>query len=109
MNFPDGIAKNVTHVGNINLTSKLVLKEVLYIPCFKFNLLSVNKLSNHTQVTFTFYPTHCLLQDLKIEVIFLAKGTVIGSLYVVDSFFYNSSVLSNNTDDVIACNNIVNC
>lgn len=61
VNLPDGSIKLVTRIGNIQLTPKLILKETLYTPCFRFNLLSVNKLSNHVHIKVIFYPTYCIL------------------------------------------------
>lgn len=82
--LPDGSIKNVTHTCDV-LTSRLVLQNTLYVPCFKFNLMSFDKLAAITQVKFTFFPSYCLLQDLKTDET-LAKGKVIGNLYVFDNF-----------------------
>lgn len=40
--LPNGDLVNVVGIGNINLGSHMVLTDVLYIPQFKFNLLSVS-------------------------------------------------------------------
>lgn len=40
--FPDGSHKLVTHSGHIHLSASLILLDVLYIPSFKYNLLSIS-------------------------------------------------------------------
>jgi len=42
--LPDGSIKKVTLEGNVKLNDNLPLSTVLYVPEFKFNLLSVTKL-----------------------------------------------------------------
>lgn len=69
-------------MSSIKLTPNLILQNALYIPNFRFNLISVNKLVTMTQAKFVFYPTHCLLQDLMTEEN-LIEGKVIGNLYVL--------------------------
>lgn len=54
VNLPDGSTKNVTKIGNVRLTTKLILNEVLYTPYFEFNLMSVNKAAKHSTVKFIF-------------------------------------------------------
>lgn len=41
-----------------------MLNEVLYIPSFKYNLLSVPKLTKDNNCIVIFYPTLCIIQDL---------------------------------------------
>lgn len=41
--LPDGSMKLVRNVGNVRISDKLLLYDVLYIPDFKHNLLSVSK------------------------------------------------------------------
>ena len=44
LNLPNGKTAVITHVGDKKLENNLVLKNVLLVPEFKHNLLSVNKL-----------------------------------------------------------------
>lgn len=44
INLPTGETSQITHTGNVSLNNSLELKNVLYIPTFKHNLLSVNNL-----------------------------------------------------------------
>ena len=41
----DGSIKIVHHVGNVTLHPRIVLLETLHVPSFKFNLLSMHKLT----------------------------------------------------------------
>lgn len=91
--LPDNIIKQVTHEGNVNLNTDLHLKNVLYVPSFKFNLISVHKLTSATQASFIFYPTYCLLQDQRTKQILL-KGRAVGSLYVFDNAFMINVITS---------------
>lgn len=59
--LPSGSVKPVTHTYLIELNSRLILKNVLHVPDFKCNLLSVKTLVRSIQIVFTFYPTHCIL------------------------------------------------
>lgn len=63
INLPNGDTTCITHVGNIQLSCGLKLLNVLYVPNFHHNLLSIHKLAkdNHCEVTFS--PTSCVLFD----------------------------------------------
>lgn len=43
--LPDGNTKSVTHEGTVKLTPDVTLQNVLYIHSFKFNPISVSKLT----------------------------------------------------------------
>jgi len=62
--LPDGSVKNVTLGGNVKLDNNITLSKVLYVPEFKFNLLSVTKLLTQQNLCLYIYPTECLFQDL---------------------------------------------
>ncbi|KAL4554948.1 hypothetical protein LXL04_037557 [Taraxacum kok-saghyz] len=80
----DGSMKPVTHIGLIEFNSKFNLKDVLHVPDFKCNLLSVKCLATTTKIVFKFYSTHCVLQDLETSEI-VAQGKILGNLYVLDN------------------------
>ncbi|XP_074299714.1 uncharacterized protein LOC141630869 [Silene latifolia] len=72
--LPDGTIKLVHKVGDIILTSAIQLKDVLVVPDFKRNLLSVSKLIQHTPMIVLFTSEYCAFQDLtKKRVLGLAK------------------------------------
>lgn len=73
--LPDGSIKIVKTVGNVRLNHLLEFNEVLYVPAFKYNLLSVGKLVNTHKLTANFFPTHCVFQNPSTKLIGqLAKG-----------------------------------
>lgn len=58
------------------------MTNVFYVPNFKFNLISVHKLTTATQSKFILCQSHCQLQDLR-TICVLLEGKAIGSLYIV--------------------------
>ena len=81
--LPDGTLKPATIMGNIPLTSTLTLQSVLYIPDFKYNLLSVDKFLTDNHYCGIFYPSHCVFQDLSTKIT-VAVGQKAGGLYILD-------------------------
>ncbi|KAH0675256.1 hypothetical protein KY285_023057 [Solanum tuberosum] len=62
--LPNGESTEITHVGNSHLAGGDVLKDVLCVPTFKFNLLSVSKATKQLNCCASFYPDFCTFQDL---------------------------------------------
>ena len=58
--LPDGALKQVSIIGKTPLNSQLTLHNALYVPGFKFNLLSVSKLLPNCSLCALFYPDKCL-------------------------------------------------
>nr|GEU61051.1 hypothetical protein [Tanacetum cinerariifolium] len=76
VHLPDGTTKIVKLVGHIQLTLTLLLVDVIYVPEFKFNLLSVGKLLNIQNYFAQFFPSYCVFQDLSTkEVVDIGKGS----------------------------------
>ena len=63
ISLPDGTMKTVKHIGNVKLSSYLVLTNVLYIPEFRFNLLSIPKLVIQQNISVIFNRDECFFQD----------------------------------------------
>lgn len=57
INLPYGHTSDISHKGTITLSNNLVLKEVLYVPTFKHNLLSITKLRSDNDCFITFTTT----------------------------------------------------
>lgn len=91
IHLPDGSMKNVIKTGDINFSS-LILKDTLYLPSFKHNLLSVNKLTKTNSVYCLFCPNFYLLQDLRSKKL-VAVGKVVGNLYILHQFSFSSSII----------------
>ncbi|KAF7843553.1 Retrovirus-related Pol polyprotein from transposon TNT 1-94 [Senna tora] len=84
MHLPTGHTVNVLETGSVRIKAEIELTNVLYIPSFKYNLLSVNRLAKDLNMNVIFDSQQCLIQDLKTRRI-LAKGKVDGNLYLLDN------------------------
>ncbi|KAG8391436.1 hypothetical protein BUALT_Bualt01G0187600 [Buddleja alternifolia] len=64
VHLPNGTTTNVTHTGNIILNPYITLHNVLYVPGFKHNLLSISKLCNDSNISLLFTSNHALCRAL---------------------------------------------
>lgn len=64
----------------MELPNSLTLRNVLCVPNFKHNLLSVNKLIKDSQCEVVIYGTHCVIRDIKSKKI-KGLGKVKNGLY----------------------------
>ena len=62
--LPNGESVVVTHVSTIQLSSHITLTNVLYVPYFSFNLLSVSSMTKTQSLCLVFLSAHCFIQDL---------------------------------------------
>ena len=69
--------------GDIKLGEKLILKDVLYIPGFKFNLLSDSALTTNSSLVVLFSDPDFVIQDLRIKET-IGKGKRWNNLYVLE-------------------------
>lgn len=63
LHLPNGEMSIVTHIGKVTLSQNIVLKDVLVVPTFNCNLLSIPYLTKNTSFTVLFSSNKCLLQD----------------------------------------------
>ena len=63
--LPNGDMAKVTHIGTVQLSSTLVLDNVLCIPSFSFNLISISKLTQNPSSCCIFLSQYCFIQDLQ--------------------------------------------
>lgn len=82
--LPDGSSKAVHTVGDVQLNEDLILKDVLYVPEFKYNLLSVSKLVCEGKLSAHFHKEFCVLQD-HLSKRYLAIGRSQGGLFRIKS------------------------
>ena len=59
--LPNGETALVTHIGSICISENLVLTNVLYVPSFSFNLLSVSQLTKKMHCCLIFLSTFCFI------------------------------------------------
>ncbi|KAF7833270.1 putative retroelement pol polyprotein [Senna tora] len=84
VNLPNGSVKNVSHIGEVVINSKILLKDVLYVPEFRYNLISVHRLAGSSDMKFIFDTAQCIMQYLLSSQV-LAIGRVEKHLYLLDS------------------------
>lgn len=61
ISLPNGYKVKVNELGDVTLTPKITLHKVLYVPSFKFNLISIHLLTVSLKGIVTFTHTACLL------------------------------------------------
>jgi len=83
VNLPNGSQVKVTKHGKLRISKDLVLNQVLHVPNFKFNLMSIRRLCEQLKYSVEFTEAICLLQGH-----FLRRPLVIGKsllgLYILD-------------------------
>ncbi|CAH9086226.1 unnamed protein product, partial [Cuscuta europaea] len=62
--LPTGSFINATHIGDIKINNDFTLHNVLYVPQFNFNLISISSLVSHENIYVHFTSNHATLQDL---------------------------------------------
>ncbi|GAA0148133.1 hypothetical protein LIER_07657 [Lithospermum erythrorhizon] len=82
--LPDNTTKSVHSIGTVVLFDTLQLEGCLYVPSFKYNLLSVSKLAKESNIQAVFDSKCCILQDFKTSKV-LAVAKEANGLYVLDS------------------------
>lgn len=63
LHLPNGDKSNVIHFGNVQLSADIHLKDVLVVPNFQDNLLSIPQLTSHTASIISFSANICIFQD----------------------------------------------
>jgi len=61
--LPNAHTAEIIGIGDIMLPSGILLKHALCVPKFKYNLLSISRLTKDSHIRVVFYDTFCLLQD----------------------------------------------
>ena len=64
VNLPTGDKAFISHIGETCFLNNEVIKDVLCVSEFKFNLLSVSQLTRELSCFVSFYPKFCIFQDL---------------------------------------------
>ncbi|KAF7819698.1 uncharacterized protein G2W53_025153 [Senna tora] len=105
VSLPDGTVKKVKYMGEVQLTAKIILKDVLYVPDFHYNLISVHRLAEGGQIQFVFTDSACFVQDLSNKAV-LAVGHVQKHLYILNKKQLNMLAVCNS--DTIS-HNLLSC
>jgi len=101
--LPNGKCVSVTYAGTILINHTLALHGVLYTPNFKYNLLSVSKLSNYYNCHVAFTPRYCLMQAPSMK-----RPQVLGELYAGLYLLKTSIAASTRSLDIIQSRSICN-
>ncbi|XP_016445850.1 uncharacterized protein LOC107771034 [Nicotiana tabacum] len=64
VHLPNGNTTSITHTGSLTLSNDLELYNVLYVPNFKYNLLSVSKLTKELKCCALIFHEFCIFQSL---------------------------------------------
>ena len=59
--LPNGDMVNVTHIGTVQVSASLLLENVLCIPSFSFNVISISKLTQNSSCCYIFLSNYCFL------------------------------------------------
>lgn len=93
VSLPNGVRVPIAHTGTIHLTSALILYNVLHIPSFHFNLISVSSLVKTSSCSAHFYSDSYVIQDLTQGLMF-GKCSILQNLYVLTQADLHASVVS---------------
>ncbi|GKC41567.1 ribonuclease H-like domain-containing protein [Tanacetum coccineum] len=67
IDHPNGITAYIKEVGNLRLSDIIILYDVLYVPEYSVNLLSVHKLARDSKLFIGFDEHKCYIQDLQAQ------------------------------------------
>ena len=81
--LPNKTSIPVSFIGDIFLNADLTLHDVLYVPQFNFNLLSVSALAKSSSLMIVFFPDQFLIQEIHNQKT-IGKGSKLEDLYVLD-------------------------
>lgn len=90
--LPDGFVNDIKFMGNITLHSEIDLKDVLYVPDFKYNLLSIGQLTKEVKIEVAFGTNHCYSQDQGTKEV-IAIAWLADGLYQVDKTSFSRNVI----------------
>ena len=80
----DGSTSYVLGSGTIHPTPLITLTSIMSLPQFSFNLIFVSKLTHTLNCNISFFPYHCLIQDLSTKRI-ISRGSKFGGLYILET------------------------
>ncbi|KAK1431336.1 hypothetical protein QVD17_07793 [Tagetes erecta] len=96
VSHPNGTKAHITKIGNLKLSEHITLKDVLVIPEYNVNLLSVNKMAKENKVYSLFTESTCYVQDFLRQKL-LMTGSEVGGLYFANTMNKSlCNIFSNN-------------
>ncbi|KAK0588592.1 hypothetical protein LWI29_002973 [Acer saccharum] len=104
VSLPSGEKANIVAKGSLPLNSVYYLHDVLCVPTFKVDLMSVSRLTRGLNCSITFFPYCCILQDLATRRM-IGLGKQRDGLYYLAALATNKSVInSTSSTNKPACN-----
>ena len=94
--LPNNHKISVDLCGNIQISSNLILQDVLFVPQFQFNLISVSILTTDSQLNVNFFPDYFVIQDINTKMM-SGKGDKHDALYVLQASDLNNSSPASST------------
>lgn len=91
VHLPNGHTTQVTKMGSVKLQSNIILHNVLYIPTFTYNLISISQILQHSLKSIIFTHDTCVFQGHDGSQI---HGALSGGLYILPS---TTSAATNHT------------
>lgn len=103
--LPTGNVASVSHIGSSCVFSNHdAVTNVLHIPDFKYNLLSVSKLTKELHWAVHIYPDFCIFQDLFTGQV-KGIGREKGDLYILTNHYSKKHI----TEEVSKSNSVQTC
>ncbi|CAL1375244.1 unnamed protein product [Linum trigynum] len=90
--LPNGSKVEVSHIGSVQIPNGLILQDVLLVPSFTFNLVSISKLTHDLPISLLFESDSCHIQDQTTK-------NLIGSAKQ-DRGLYHLTLPSRSTSDI---------
>ena len=90
ISLPNGTSLPITHTGIIRLSDTLILHNVLHVPSFKFNLLSVSSLLKCDRSSAHFTYDSCIIQD-HTQGLTIGRGHLMHNLYILQPSYAATS------------------
>jgi len=100
VSLPSRDVAKITVTGSIQFNNSFQLNNVLYVPSFKIDLMSVGKTTDDLHCSVTFFPSWCIFQDL-------ATRTMMGVGKRRDNLYYLVMLASTPPSTRFACNLII--
>ena len=82
VSLPNDTRVAITHTGTVHLSSSLTLHNVLHVPSFKFNLISVSSLLKSSHCSAHFFADSCFIQEF-IQGLTIGRGILLHNLYIL--------------------------
>lgn len=86
VSLPNGISEHISHIRTVHLSPSLVLHNVLHVPSFRFNLISVCSLLRDNNLS-----AHCELQESTRDSM-IGRGILLHNLYILENVDTSASL-----------------